>query len=160
LLSKDLQQIVKNKIAIEHLLFIDNISYSINNNKGITLILEALCKYCSELNVDKLLLKYFKKLNFTENLWAINNKLEFILMHLKKSQLTINFIKENFFEIFENYLKSIDETEQADNIPALFDQYDQNYEEFVETDRGRELILGPKAQKSVNKLTLFSGSHF
>lgn len=135
-LEKELQIIIRDKIAKSEIKIHEENNKHFTDNKRHAILLEALCKYCNQVNIDTLLLEHFKQISFSESCWDILEKVEFFLSNLGDAPQTFNYIKNNFIEIIEKMMGSISESKDAKKIPSLFEKYEHNYDEYTETDEG------------------------
>lgn len=141
-LEKELQTIIRNKIATNKLKIYEEGSKKFTKNKGHAILLEILCKYCRDVNIDTLLLEHFKQISFTEYWGDILEKIEYFLLNLGDSPLTFDYIKGTFVLIIEKMMDSISDAEQSKQIPVLFQKYEQNYDEYTESDEGFNKLIG------------------
>lgn len=141
-LEKELQIIIRDKIASDKLQIIESESKYFTDKKRFAIILETLIRYCKDVSIDSLLLENFKKIQFSDSIWSILDKLEYVLLNIDDTPLTFNYIKDNFIEIIESLMEAITETENAKNIPLLFEKYDYNYDDYTESDNGFNKLIG------------------
>lgn len=134
-LEKELQLIIREKIANNNLYFTEKQNKQYSENKKYVIILYSLCRYCNQTNIDKLLFENFKKINFNDNGYA-HYQLLYVLNNIGDSPETIEFIKNNFIKIIESLMKLTYDVDDAKIIPILFDKYSQLYTEYYESDEG------------------------
>jgi Holliday junction resolvasome RuvABC ATP-dependent DNA helicase subunit len=139
-LEKDLQIIIRDKINSNQLLIAETYFHN-SDIQHYALILETLCKYCNDINIDSLLLKYLELIDFTSSIKIILSKLNYVLMSIKDSPLTIQYIQTNFIMILEGMMASTWDLDIAKNIPDLFSKYSQNYDEYYESDSGFDKLI-------------------
>ena len=140
-LEKELQIIIRDRISTSKIRILEADSKYFTENKRHAIILETLCKYCYQVNIDTLLLAHFKQLDFTQSWISILQKLEYVLLNLGDAPQTLKHIKENFFQIIDSIMSSIDGSDNAKQIPILFEKYEQNYDQFTESDEGFSKLL-------------------
>lgn len=135
-LEKDLQIIIRDKIAKSKIGIHEEGSKSFTKNKGHAIILEVLCKYCRDVNVDTLLLEQFKQISYTSAWVNILQKIEYFLLNIGDAPQTFNYIKDNFVKIIEKMMYSISDSDNAKQIPILFEKYEHNYDDYTGSDDG------------------------
>jgi hypothetical protein len=140
-LEKELQIIIRNKIANNDFEFIESSQPWFNENWKSIIILEILCKYCKDTNIDKVLLEYFRRLDFKIGFSGVAGKLDYILQNIGDSPMTYEYIASNFIDIIECMMLSIDDSDIANNLPEFFEKYGYNYIEYIETKKGSEILL-------------------
>lgn len=141
-LEKELQIIIRDKIAKSQLEILESNKKNFTENKRILIILETLCRYCSLTNIDTLLLSHFGKLSFKEGWSSILQKLEYVLLNIGDAPQTFKFVKDNFIEIIEKMMCSISEYRNASQIPTLFEKYEYDYEDYLENNEdGTQNVL-------------------
>lgn len=140
-LEKELQKIIRDKISKSKITILEADTKSFTQNKEHSILLEVLCKYCNQVNIDTLLLEHFKQIVFTESWSNILQKIEYVLLNLGDAPETFDYINENFIKIIEMIMASISDPDNAKQIPVLFKKYNHSYDEYIETDEGfRNLI--------------------
>lgn len=140
-LEKELQLIIRDKISKNEIEFVEEEKPWFNENRKNVLLLEVLCKYCKDTNIDKVLLEYFKLLDLTKGFAGLVTKLDYVLDNIGDSPMTFEYIKKNFILIIESLMSSNEDSDVASNIPSLFEKYEVNYSEYIETDNGFNKIL-------------------
>lgn len=140
-LEKELQIILRNKISKGELGFIEEQKESFSDNERCGSLLAILVKYCGETSIDTLLLDNFKGINFSDRIWPILQKLQYVMLNLGDAPLTNEYIKSQFEIIIAGMIRSISEVEEAEKIPELFRKYEQDYDKFTESDEGFENLL-------------------
>lgn len=135
-LEKELQTIIRDKIAKSKIGIHEEGSKTFTKNKGHAILLEVLCKYCHDVNVDTLLLEQFKQLSFADSWGSILQKIEYSLFNIGDAPQTFNYLKENFIKIIEKMMRSISDSDNAKQIPFLFEKYEHNYDDYTESDDG------------------------
>jgi energy-coupling factor transporter ATP-binding protein EcfA2 len=154
-LEKELQTIIRNRIANDKIKIYEEGSKNFTKNKGHAILLELLCKYCRDVNVDTMLLENFKQITFTESWGNILQRIEYFLLNFGDAPQTFNFIKENFIKIIEKMMHSISDADNAKQVPILFEKYQQNYDAYTESDNGfNELIRVIKSVLQSNEDSL------
>ena len=139
-LEKELQLIIRDKISNKQIEFIEEEKPCLNNRKCV-LILEVLCKYCKETNIDKVLLEYIKLIDIENGVAGLVSKFDYVLSNIGDSPMTHEFVKTNFIQIIESMMSSIVDTEVAMDIPTLFEIYNNNYAEYIESEDGFNNII-------------------
>lgn len=139
--EKELQNIIRQKISQTEIKVNETNDISYSNNEKHAIILETLCKYCHEVDVDALLLEYFQQISYTESWRYILQKIEYFLLNIGDAPKTYNYIKDNFIEIIEKMMSHIHDFNNARQIPKLFEKYGHNYPEYMKTDKGHETII-------------------
>lgn len=140
-LEKKLQIIIRERISKSKIKILEANSKYFTKNKGHAIMLETLCKYCHQVNIDTMILEHFKQITFTESWRNILLKLEYVLLNLGDAPQTFNYIKENFIKIIEKIMDSIDDFDNAKQIPILFDKYEHNYNNYIESDEGSTNLI-------------------
>lgn len=140
-LEKELQLVIRDKISKNAIEFVEEEKPWFNENRKNVLLLEVLCKYCKDTNIDKVLLEYFKLLDLTKGFAGLVTKLDYVLDNIGDSPMTFEYIKTNFIQIIESLMSSNEDSDVASNIPSLFEKYEVNYTEYIETDNGFNKIL-------------------
>lgn len=140
-LEKELQTIIRDRISKSKIKILEADSQHFTENKRHAIILETLCKYCHQVNIDTLLLEHFKEIDFSESWLSILQKLEYVLLHLGDAPQTFNYIKDNFIEVIEKTMDTIDDSDNAKQIPILFEKYEHNYDDYTKSDEGFEKLI-------------------
>lgn len=110
-------------------------------NKRIELYyLEALVKYCKDVNYDDVFISNFNNLDLEESI-THKNELLYAVQNIQNAPKSKEVIKENFYLIINSLINGIDEQRFALSIPNLFEQYGFNYEEYVNGNKGMQGIL-------------------
>jgi energy-coupling factor transporter ATP-binding protein EcfA2 len=135
-LEKELQLIIRDRINDSKIQIQESKRQNLTENIKYATFMEALCKFCNQVDIDSLLIYYFSKILFAENWVGISFKIEYVLIHLENSPQTFNFVKLNFISIAEKFMDSIYDLDSANQIPLLFDKYEQEYDEYIETTEG------------------------
>ncbi|MDD4528165.1 MAG: restriction endonuclease [Candidatus Margulisbacteria bacterium] len=141
-LEKELQIIIRDRIS-QSKITVSNIfgGYLNNENNKNAIILESLCKYCQQVNIDTLLLEYIQKLDY-EGKWSyILPRIEYFLLNLGDAPQTRKYIKENFIKLVERIMASIDEVEDAKLIPKLFEEFGFDYKDYSESESGSNKLI-------------------
>lgn len=141
-LEKELQTIIRDKIYKSTIKIQEEGNKSFNENKRHAIILEVLCRYCPEVNVDTLFLEHLKQISYSEGWRNILQKIEYCLLNLGDAPQSFNYIKENFIPIIENIMDSITDADNAKQIPILFEKYEYNYDDYTVTDNGFNMLVG------------------
>ena len=140
-LEKELQLIIREKIAKDELEFVNSdISYFTKNVKLGNQI-DILFRFCSDTNIDSLLSDFFSSIDFEVSVRMVGKELEGVLLNLGDSPLTFSFIKANFISIIEALMTSMTEVDSAKTVPELFEKYEQNYEKYSETENGLDRLI-------------------
>lgn len=140
-LEKELQTIIRDKIAKSQLQILNSTGETFTQNNANAIFLEVLCRYCSQVNTDNLLLEHFKKISFAESWSSILDKIEYFLVTLGDAPLTFEYIKENFIKIIEKMMYSISSYSNASKIPTLFEKFKHDYEEYSESEDGHNNLI-------------------
>lgn len=124
-LEKEIQLIIKDKIGNHQL---DSLNkYKFYRKEG--QLLEALRKYCTDINIDNVFIEQFKKLNFDDT-WWIQAELISSILHPKNSPEILNYLKRNFPKIIDHLINAIDEPTLAKKLPEIFKMLDQDYQAY------------------------------
>ena len=140
-LEKELQSIIRDKIAKSQLQILNSTRDTFTQNNAHAIFLEVLCRYCSQVNIDNLLLEHFKKISFTESWSSILDKIEYFLINLGDAPLAYEYIKENFVTIIEKMMYTMSSYTNASKIPALFAKFKHDYEEYSESEDGHYNLI-------------------
>lgn len=140
-LEKELQLIIREKIAKDELDFVTSDQTYFTKNVKLGNKIDILFRFCSDTNIDSLLSNFFEAINFEDSIAMIGNKLEGVLLNLGDSPLTTAFITDNFIKIIEALMTSMTEVGNAKIVPELFKKYEQDYEGYSETERGFDRII-------------------
>lgn len=138
-LSPELQQIIKNRIITGSILVKDEIT----TNDIHSTYAATLCRYCYSIDIDKILFEHLSAIQFQQSWHSIIDNISFVFYSIWNSDLpqTIQYIKDNFQKIAEHFILSIDEIDLINEIPDIFKLFDQNYNEFVKSEKGQEILL-------------------
>lgn len=139
-LEKDLQSIIKVKVENSQLELLDSKEQSSNNKRIITLV-DVLCRYCNDLNVDELILHNVMQLDYNQNWFNIMDQLSYIIFELSERPLSRGYIIENFALIIKNFVESVSTEDEALLIPQLFSEYGLDYGAYSESEDGSQNIL-------------------
>jgi len=140
-LERELQLIIRDKIAKSQLQILASTTETLTQNNAHAIFLEVLCRYCSQVNTDNLLLEHLKKISFTESWSSILDKIEYFLINIGDAPLTFEYIKENFIKIIEKMMDSISSYSNASKIPTLFEKFKHDYEEYSESEDGHNNLI-------------------
>jgi len=140
-LEKELQSIIRDRISKAKIKIQEEGNKGFTENKRHAILLEVLAKYCYQVNIDTLILEHFQKISFDESWNNILQKLEFVLLHIGDAPQTFNYIKDNFQRIIEKMMNTISDSNSAKRIPILFEKYEQNYDEYTESDEGFQNLI-------------------
>lgn len=141
-LEKELQIIIRDKIAKSEIRTLEAGTSTFTKNTGHAILLEALCKYCKEVNIDTLLLEHIKQISFDVSWDNILQKIEYFLFNIGDAPQTYNFIKDNFIKIIEKMMHHISSSFNAMQIKLLFEKYQHNYDDYSESDNGFDRLCG------------------
>ena len=141
-LEKELQTIICDRISQSKITTLESESKYYSKSKGHVIIMETLCRYCTNVDIDALLLENFEQIDFTDGWWHVSTGIEDILVNLENAPQTSNFIKSNFIAIIEKIITQIDDSDEVKQILALFKKYECNYEAYIESDEGFSNISG------------------
>lgn len=135
-LEKELQLIIREKIEKKE--FVES---AVNSNNAYAKILSTISIYCRNVNTDKLVHQYLTKINFKE-IWDYSVFLDFKKMidNLEDSPSSFEFIQTNFLDIIENIIDSIDDEIYSTDIVLLFEKYNIDYQEYLNSPRGKNKI--------------------
>ncbi|AEV31784.1 hypothetical protein Oweho_0771 [Owenweeksia hongkongensis DSM 17368] len=150
-LEKELQLIIREKIAKDELEFVNSDKSYFTNNVRLGNKIDILYRFCSGTNIDSLLSDFFSSIDFEEGVEMVGEKLEGLLLNLGDSPLTYSFIKDNFIRIIEALMTSMTELDNAKVVPELFEKYEQNYEEYSETEKGLDRLISLVTNVLVSK---------
>lgn len=140
-LEKELQSIIRDKIAKSQLLILNSTAETFTQNNGHAVLVEVLCRYCSQVNTDSLLLEHFKQISFTGSWRSILDKIEYFLINVGDAPLTYEYIKDNFIRIIEKMMYSISSYSNASKIPDLFKKFHHDFEEYSESEDGHNSLI-------------------
>lgn len=132
----DLQLLVKEKIINDQLDSLDQ--YKSFRMQGS--VLQALRKYCQEIDIDAVFVEKLEQLDFGDT-WWFREELIFCLLHPKNSPVIIDYVKTNFSKIADYLVKAIDEPEMARKLPEFFEKYGQEYNAYFNEDQKMETLL-------------------
>lgn len=116
--------------------------------------LEALVKYCKDVDYDDVFLSNFHNLTLEEPI-EHSSELIYAIQNVHNARKSIEAIKTNFYSIIGSLIEGIDEQNFALQIPDLFIQFGFNYEEYVNGDKGTKGIIDlifRIVEKSENKI--------
>lgn len=130
-LEIDLEYIIRDKIGRDELQSIEEGTQNFNENKKHVGLLKILCKYCSHVNIDSLLLSHFSKIDYSESWSQVYDIIIYCLLNIGDSPETFKYIKENFVKIVDNLIIYIDDSEGALELPNLFEIYEHDYEKYI-----------------------------
>ena len=101
--------------------------------------MEAIVKFCSEINYDDIMVKILNEIDMEE---TIQHKREFIyaINNLKNAPQSIDNIKTGFEKIIKNLLTDLYDSKLAVLIPDVFIKYGINYQDYVKTEEGNSKI--------------------
>lgn len=139
-IEKELQLIIRDRIANSKLIISQEGSKELTENKKHAIYLEVLCRYCKNVNIDTLLLSHIKEINYEESWYNIVYKMEYFLLNLGDAPQTYNYIREKFFEIIAKITRTGYDPTVAEKIPILFELYKYNYDDYLEGDGFNEII--------------------
>ena len=140
-LEKELQIIIREKIRNSLLEVEERKNEYFTSSKRNAIFSEILCKYCSEIDKDALLLEHLKQISFAESWFTIEDEIEFLLSNLEDSPKSFDYIKENFIRIIEKFMDNISAYEIARDIPYLFEKFGHSYENYRQTYTGFNKLL-------------------
>jgi hypothetical protein len=140
-LEKELQSIIRDQISKSKIQIQEACDKHFTENNGHAILMEVLCKYCYQVNIDTLLLEHFKQISFKESWYRILQKIEYVMLHLGDAPQTYNYIKENFTKIIEKMMTTISDSDSAKQIPKLFEIYEQSYDKYTESDEGFQNLI-------------------
>jgi len=135
-LEKELQLIIRDRISNDKIIILQNDNTPFADENKCSVIIETLCRYCNQVNIDGLLLEKFVKLNRKVSSWASFQRMEYVLTQLNDVPQTHAYVKENFIEIIEAMMVHISGLSSAEKVPFLFDKYGHNYKEYTESADG------------------------
>jgi DNA polymerase III delta prime subunit len=138
-LEKELQIIIRDNITKSKIQIIrEKNKYFTEINKH-AIILETLCRYCRDIDIDTLSLEHFKQIEFTD--WAeIAHNIEYFLLNIENAEQTLNYIEENFIAIIEKIMYFTNSTDTVRQIPSLFEKYKHSYIDYVNSDEGGDKL--------------------
>lgn len=138
----ELQVIIRDKIQNEELEIIESSEKYFTENLRNAIFLEVLCKFCTHVNVDTLLLKHFEKLDYSVSWTRMVSKIEFVLLNIGDAPQTVSYIKANFITIIEKQMFSIYEHHNALQIPVLFQKYSHDYQDYLDNyENGEQKVI-------------------
>lgn len=132
---------IGNKITFEkdlQLIFVDKLLNNqfrdINTNKGIIKSIEILFKDCTDINVDYLISQFLEKIELTEqsNYYEYETLINLIEnCETEEYPQTFFYIKNNFHNLINHLLLSIDEEYYSITIVNLFTKYKIDYSNYL-----------------------------
>ncbi|TAE40973.1 MAG: hypothetical protein EAY79_02690 [Runella slithyformis] len=138
-LEKELQNIVIDKISESEIQMSKFRTKWITENNIHIALIEVLTIYVQE-NADNVLLAQFKQLKSSKSISNLESEILMnCLLNIGKNvniYSTINFIRENFIEIFEILLDSMVDENYVFEIRPLFELYSIDYEHYIESESG------------------------
>lgn len=140
-LSKDKQEIIRDRIDNKKIDILEANNQYFNNSIKNSIYAETLCRYCGKINKDVVLLKYFSAISFTENWTPSLDRILYIFHNLGNSPKTIEYIQINFEKIIINFINSTEDLDTVKEIPKLFTIFEQDYKNFAESEGGLKMIL-------------------
>lgn len=139
--EKDLQLILRDRISENKYKLIESEKQYFTDNHKYAIVLEILCKYCHEVNIDSVLLYNLKQLDFKNSFTGIVSKINFVLESIEDSPLSYDYIKANFYLFIDKILTSTDDIEISKNIPILFKKYEFDYDAYIESEEGTSKLI-------------------
>ncbi len=132
-LEKELQTIIRDKFEKNE--FEES---KLSSNKINSDILITLTNYCRKVNTDKIIHLYITKINYEET-WDYSTFLSIkkTIENLEDSPLSFNYIKDNFLLIIEKIIDSIDDEMYSTDIVNLFEKYEHDFQEYLNSSRGK-----------------------
>lgn len=135
-LEKDLQIIIRDKISNGELNSLKQSDNNINSE-----VISTLVDYCKDVNIDKLVNQYLKKIDWSVDWnYSVFVRIHRALENLEDSPLSFEYIKDNFIEIIEKLMSCIDDTLYSEDIPELFEKFEINFEDYTNTENGKIII--------------------
>ena len=132
----ELQNLIKNNIDSENYDSIDKykefriVGYYIN----------ILMKYCRDIDIDVILLKQLKNINFNY-IWWIKADIEHVFEKLENCPLSLKYLKDNFHSIITKYIDELEESEKALKLPLIFEKFDYKFQEYTNDEIGQEKLV-------------------
>lgn len=139
-LETELQTIIRNKIEKSQLLIL-KASDRNSSNKELVVLMEVLCRYCNKVNIDNLIVERMKLLDFEDYWFSIRQNLIYVLLNIGDSPQTYTFIQDNFINIIQKLMMSIDDAHQAKSIPEIFLKFGFDYNEYTESEEGFKYVV-------------------
>jgi hypothetical protein len=140
-LERDLQVIIRDKIGNRQLQIRHSSGTKRIGIRNAATYLQALCKYCRDINTDSLLHMFFKEISLDVNWYPISHEIEYFLNHVGDSPLTVQYIKDNFLSIIEKYMSTIISYYRANKIRSLFDRFGHDFAEYAKSEDGRDNLV-------------------
>lgn len=116
--------------------------------------LNAIAKYCSDINYDDEFLSILERIEF-RNLRLVMNEFVEALMSIQNAPNSTKKIQNVFFTIIDALLTEINQAHVALKIPELFKLYGFDFNSYINSDSGNEkvteLIIG-LVEKTENEL--------
>ncbi|MDO3641566.1 restriction endonuclease [Mucilaginibacter sp. L3T2-6] len=138
--EKELQLMIRNMIAKNQLSILYT-TKDFTENKRNAIILETLCRYCSDVNFDNIAIKHFQLIGYESPWLSIVERIIYFLVHLNDAPETQAYITANFKRIIDQVIKSIDDENQAKKIPEIFAHYEIDFEEYSEEKSGNKNLM-------------------
>jgi tRNA uridine 5-carbamoylmethylation protein Kti12 len=137
-LEKDAQVIIRDRITSGEITFITQ-STSIQNKLAIA---ATLCRFCMDVSVDHQLMELLEVIHSNNGYSESISDTFYVLLHVKKASNAFTFLKSNFYQIIGILTAVIGDADDANEIPSIFEQFDENYEAYVDTTEGHSVIYG------------------
>ncbi|MEO8209251.1 MAG: restriction endonuclease [bacterium] len=139
-LESEFQKILKEKISTNKLKGIYYIKNIFAENSQNIKLMKILIRFCTDIEIDKDILKIIKKIDLSISFFNVTDNLEYLLFNIPRFPLTNMFVKKYFFKIIENYLNEIEEQKKAMNLIEIFEKFGYSYSKYVESEDGFEKI--------------------
>lgn len=131
-----LQKIISDKVKNNELDSLDR--YKEYKLVGLNIV--TLVKYCRDIEIDEMLIILLKQIDF-KKIWWIRHNIFYVLNSLNKERLSIEFVKENFIQLIENLLEDLVDKDLILQLPTLFLKFNHDYSDFIENDKGFNLVV-------------------
>jgi hypothetical protein len=140
ILEPELQEIIRDKIGENSMVM--NKTYWIETHMNIlTSILIDLITFCQDIDADDVCLDCLQEADFSEIDSADADRLQIFMNELPDWPLSKQFLQNEFDFIIREVIKNTDNYDNAINLPDLFSDYNKNYNTFVSSPLGQELIV-------------------
>ncbi|MFZ2283404.1 MAG: hypothetical protein WAV86_05975, partial [Lutibacter sp.] len=138
-LELELQKIIRDKIKNND--FHSDVSSFKSLNHYYSKIVNILTLYCPDVNVDLLTLQYFEKMDFIHEWdYSITIDIKPVLISIKDSPQTVEFINTNFYKITERLIELVDSEYEAEYIIDLFYEYEKDFNKYLISEEGKDKI--------------------
>jgi hypothetical protein len=136
LFDRPFQTIIRDRIASNEMTVLKEDSWFHSENEKPILAIENLLRYCNLVDTDNLILEGIKEIKFDRGFATVSERFLSVLLKLENVPLTTKFIVENFDSILNAIINTTYSAGVAKSIPTLFAKYGQDYDGYLNNDRG------------------------